>query len=124
MPEIIDVQGVVTVSTTVRQRCRHPLSQEPRILGEDTEVRAARFPGPTAGCRGCLMAVGEQPFAPGAGYVPYLGPWGRGGKRAGGHPLGITWRWDSVGAGGEGQLASAAWSRPDWLGSPRWWGSG
>lgn len=55
-------------------------------------------------------------------HLPYLRP-RTVGKRAGGHPLGTTWRWDSAGAGDEGQLASAAWSRPGWQGSPRLWES-
>lgn len=78
------------------------------------------------GYKGCLL-----PSAPvtlwgqlhqGWSICPTLGP-GQWGERAGGHLLGITWRWDSVGAGDEGQLASAAWSRPGWQGSPRLWGS-
>lgn len=56
--------------------------------------------------------------------LPYLGLQGSGGKWAVGHPLGTTWRWGCAGAGGMGQPASAAWSRPGWLGSPRLWGSG
>lgn len=78
--------------------------------------------GGAASC--CLPQPCSLPRTLERGCLPYLGPRGSGGKWAGRHPLGFTWRWDSAGAGGEGQLASAAWSPPGWLGSPRLWGSG
>lgn len=127
------VQRVGTAPTTARPGLLTPtLSCEPLRAGEDTEVLEPCAPTPRLGA--CLVLVEERlvPPAPAMLPAPYAGagvsalPWapGQWGKWAGGHPLGITWRWDSAGAGGEGQLASAAWSPPGWLGSPRLWGSG
>lgn len=98
------------------------LLHKPRATGEDSEVLepCPRPRGWGSDCPGHAPYPGPWSWA----VCPTLGPGAVGGKRAGEHPPGITERWHSAGAGGEGQLASAAWSRPGWLGSPRLWGSG
>lgn len=119
----------VTASTTVRQGRSSP-SHMTRHFGGVPQ--GYELPACLGAGHQVLMVVKSHLLPPvpvalpdftlGLECLAYLRP-RTVGKWAGRHLLGITWRWDSAGAGDEGQLASAAWSRPGWQGSPRLWES-